>query len=262
MTDNVPRVLLVSVLVVSGCRPPEAPDDLYDVCAWLYPEHASTTPEGREVGLDSVAAWLDARGDEAGDGYEVAPLTQEAVSDLDEAPHRVDGLWGVAVATPSVHDLGDHLHALLEVEPTHLSPDQYAGYTRTWEGDLECFVQGACERVTSTEEVDIHLPLSVESHQRTIHQYVHVASPVGPAVLERAWLPEPGEFSVDWIQIPDQYYLQALLPSATGFWRLQVTWMLEEGGVVPTSAMMDQTADSMADLAAATEAWMDAPDAR
>jgi len=251
------RFLLPLSLLAACARPPEAPSDLYDIGAFLYAEHPSGDEAARDAGMESLSAWLDAQGQDAGEGYEVAPLTADVVSALDDNPHTVEDLWGVAVATPSDHGMGDLLHALLEAALDTVSPGQYGAFDRTWEGDIDCFLSGACERISSTEDIEVLLPMGVEGQQHTANQYVWSGTEAGDAVLQRSWLPQPGSFSMSWIVIPDQYYLQAVLPSETGAWRLQITWMVETGGVMPTDLLMQQTADSMVDLATATEAWMD-----
>jgi hypothetical protein len=250
------HVLLAFLLSLGACGLPEAPEDLYELGAWLYAHHAVEDPSYREVGFGQLLGWLDTYGEEAASGYEVAGLSRDDVKDLNDGTHDVGGILGIAVATPSDFSVDEQIVALLETDQEEISPARYTSYDREWLGSLGAFTARLDERIESVEQVDVALPAGVTSHQEPFNQYVWVDAASGESLLQRAWLPEPGQLSVDWLVVYEQYYLNALLPREGGCWRLQITWVVADTGFLPESSFKEMSADSMAGLAADTEVWL------
>lgn len=249
---------ILPVFTLSSCgRLPQAPSDLFDLGAWFFAEHPQEDPAGREQGMVKLNAWLERYGADAETGYEVAGLKSADVADLDGHSHSVQDIVGIAVATRSSHGVADHVLALMETDQEEVCPDRYLSFERAWDGNLGCFVAGFCERISSIEDVEISLPAGLESVQSTENEYVWVENEAGAALLQRSWLPMPGDLSLDVLEVRDQYYLSVVLPRGDGGWRVQVTWLVAETDLVPESSLMEMSADSMVELAQATESWMD-----
>ncbi len=79
------RLLVIVALSLSltGCkRPPEAPQKLEDLCAFLF-EHFDDEESGElEQGVANLEVWLDRHFEETLEGYEVESLTQSSVRSL------------------------------------------------------------------------------------------------------------------------------------------------------------------------------------
>lgn len=249
--------MLALILLLACGRPPEAPEDLDSLAAWLWVRHDDV--EAVEDGLGNLHAWMELHGADLAEGLELTGLTQEDVSSLEDREHSVEGVLGVSVALESQHPVAAWVDALLVQDQAEILPQHYQSYERTWETDRDCFVEGECERALSSEEVEAKLPMGVVATNPTTNAYLWADSPLGPAVVQRSWLPEPGEISLAGWVIQDQYYLNVLLPHEGGSWRVQASWMVHDQSLFTESGLLKFGADGMIDLAADTETWLDGP---
>ncbi len=243
------------LVILSCARPPQAPEDLDSLAAWLWARHDDDVAV--EEGLANLHAWMEQSGPELFEGVELTGLVEADIASLDDREHSLEGVLGVAVALESQHSVEAWVDALLVRDQAEILPGHYQSYERTWETDRDCFVAGTCERALSREELEAKLPLGVVATNPTTNTYLWADSPLGPAVVQRSWLPEPGEISLsDWV-IQDQYYLNVLLARGGGSWRIQATWMVHDQSLFSESGLLSFGADGMIDLAEDTETWLD-----
>lgn len=246
----------VMLLTLAGCsRPPEAPDDLYDLCTYLYTHQADDDPAAVEAGLEALSAWIDASWDEDIAGYEVAPLDDAAIDDLGD--HTVSGNVGVAYVYRTHHPVDVSVRAHLTADKTLVHAGTYTSYERVHDGDVECFLSGECERHRTTEDVEVSLPLGIGTTTHTVNDHVWAEADRGTAMVQRSWLDGPAEVTVDWLEIDEQYYLNLFLPDGDGAYQLQTTWMVNEQSFVPEAMFLNSVISSMEDLAVELEAWVD-----
>jgi hypothetical protein len=206
-------IVLGIVVCVVGCkRPPEAPETLDELCAYLYEHHVDDEPEWTQAGLDNLDRWLDSHWDEMDEGYEVTPLTQEVTNSLDGQERPVEGMFGVTVGAASAHPADDLIGALLQVDHTEIAPDHYNTFDRTYHTDLACFLDRSCLRLETTEVFEGVLALGVTSLNTAYNQYLWVEIEPGWAMVQRSWLVEPPEINIEWLEVKEQFYLNTLLP--------------------------------------------------
>ena len=81
----------------------------------------------------------------------------------------------------------------------------------------------------------------------------------GWALMSRAWQLEPGEVSVGWLQIGEQFYFSAVVPNGSGAWRLQVVWVVAEivGADMPESTALNLTVKGLRERDETLYAWME-----
>ena len=251
--------MLVALLVLSACRPPEAPSDLDDLCAFLFARHPEEDPAWMEAGMEQLRVWLDAQLAEAADGYEVTGLDEETIDGLDGVDRSTEGMLGVAVATASAFTVPELQRAVLVVDQSEISPDNYLRFERTWLTDLDCFLERTCPRLQTEEDVESALGALVNSEMVTLNQYLWVETGEDElALIQRSWLPEEPTLNVDWLTVHEQFYVNAFVPRPGGSYRLQSTWVVNEQDVMPESGMLNMVVNGQQDNATNLESWLEA----
>ena len=77
------RTLYFLPLVI-GCAPPQAPVELDDIMSYLFEHHQAWSTAALRQGTENLDTWLNDHQDETWDGFQVSPLSQEAVDALDD----------------------------------------------------------------------------------------------------------------------------------------------------------------------------------
>ena len=241
-----------------ACRPPEAPSDLDDLCAFLFARHPEDDPAWMEAGVEQLQVWLDEQLEEAADGYEVTGLDEETIDGLDGEDRTTDGMIGVAVATSSAFSVSQLQEAVLVVDQSEISPDNYLRFDRSWLTDLDCFLDRSCLRLETEEDVESVLGNLVNSEMITRNEYLWVeAGQDEPALVQRSWLPDEPTLSVDWLVVHEQFYVNAFVPRPGGSYRLQSTWAVNEQDVMPESGMLNMVVNGQQDNASNLESWLE-----
>lgn len=254
------RILPLAVLLAAGCRPPpEAPEELDELAAWIYARHADEDPAAEQVGLGRLTEWLDANWAEAEDGYEIGGLDDATVDALDEVDRATEGMLGLAVPTASEHSVDEAAYAMLAVSESEVYPDMFVAYEREVFGDVDCFLDHACDRVEARENMESHFPLDVVSVSQAYNQYLWVDLAAGPAMVQRNWIEFPPEVTgplASYIEVDEQFYLNVFLPREEGFWRLQGTWMIFSQDGVPEDVAMNLAVNNMVDNSATLDEYL------
>lgn len=243
-----------------GCRPPpDAPQELDELVGYLFEHVDNEDPAYLEVGAANLDAWLAARLDETLEGYAVNDLSDDGVAVL-EGEKDLEDLAGAAVGAESHHGVADLGIAITIDDPTQMYPDTVLGFDRAYHGDVDCFVAGDCnflEAETHTESA-YALGLKVSTHSMVQWRWVETAG--GQALIQRTWLREPADVSLDFLSVDQQYYVWMFIPVDGGSRSIQATWVVAgiSGGAVPESTALNLVIDSMSNGAADLEAWVDA----
>ncbi len=258
-----PRLLALAALLLTACPPPpEVPDvedqpDLEELCRTLFAAHPDSDTAGLVEDLAWLHAWLMDFEAETREGYQVGPLDDAAVDALDGTDRATEGMFGVVVGSVSAHTVEDASYAMVAVDQEEIHAEQYSDYEVSYLSDLDCFLDRSCDRLELTEDYTANFIMGVQSVNHTRNQYLWLDTDAGPAMLHRAWLPEPPETNFSWLAIDEQFYLDAFIPWEGGHYRVQTTWMVNEQDSVPEDTVMNLVITGMQDHSENLEAWLD-----
>lgn len=253
---TLPRPLLLALLLpLAACQPPpEAPEDLDELCSFLFEHHSDEDLAYMQAGVDNLVIWLDEHIAEAEDGYSVTGISEESVSDLGGRAHSVQDIYGVSLPTVGEHSVLDMVEGLTTLDFVTVDPDYYEDFERTYHSDIDCFVDRSCDRLATHELQDISLPFNIHSLNQAEHEYLWLND--GAAMVQRSWLDEPPETNSSWLEVDDQYYLNAILPREGGHYRVQTTWLVNSQDDVPRDTVMALVVRGLRDNAAALETFL------
>ncbi|MFH1468506.1 MAG: hypothetical protein ABIO70_29215 [Pseudomonadota bacterium] len=250
---------LVPLLLLTACRPPpEAPEDLYELGAYLYAHAWDEDQEALVVGLEQLTTWLEAHEEEAYEGYEVGALSEEAVDALDEKDRTTLDMVGLSLTRLSQHPIADSTWALVTVDQSEIYPDTFAEYDREYLSGPACFVDMSCDRMEAMEELHSTFPLNLETWSTAHNQYVWVELEGGWAMVHRNWQVEPPEVSSDLMKVDEQAYLNLFVPGSAGAWRLQAQWTVySDDNNTPRDFAEGLVLGFLEDCHDLLEAWLD-----
>jgi hypothetical protein len=254
------RVLPFLALPLAACGPPDAPDELADLCGYLFGHLMDERPRELEAGLANLDAWLADPEHLAStlEGYEVTNLDEAVLDTIEDEVPDLGNLHGAAVATQGVDPVWDIAWTLVMVEPEALSPELYEHYDREFLTDPDCFMARECEVLEVANTMTNHYPLGVTISTANHGQYRWVDTEGGAALVQRTWLVSPAEVSVPWLTVDDQYYLNVVLPDGEGSVRLMSTWILATllSSDVPEGLALNLVIDNMQSIYADVDAWL------
>jgi hypothetical protein len=240
-------LLLLTVLSVGCAAPPEAPEKLEELAAFLFAHAGDEEPEALEVGVENLGVWLDHNLEDARGGYTIHTLSDDIIQEVGGNPDHAEGLVGAAVATVLPRGPQKVTRALVMADPTRVYPDTYTTYERDWVDDPACFVDRDCPSADLRARAVSAYPMNLEVSSDFKAQYRWVETEAGMAMVQRTWLRRPAEVSVDWLGVPAQFFLSVNLPHNGKTRRLQTTWIAAELGdtPVPESTALNMVIDSM-----------------
>lgn len=259
------RVLAWCVCVGVACKPPPAPEDLDDLAGFLFAHAGDEGDDALQEGLENLDAWM--RQNEAllleDDGYAVARPAEAVVSALGDASPLDPGarLVGAAVGGALRYPSEAVAPLLTTVSPDDLFPDSYLFYDREDLTDAACFADGRCERARQRNHSRARYAGGLfQIEQRNLAELRWVEMGSGLAIVHRTWLTEPVETNFgNAVRIPNQYYLNVVLPDGEGHLRLQATWLVAEvlASNLPEGFALNLVIGSMRGGAEVTEAFYD-----
>jgi hypothetical protein len=187
--------MLTLLLFFAGCKKEAivAPAELEELCPYLFRNHDD--PEALAVGLASLQTWLDGRGAVADDaGYILQPLTEEDVAAV-EHPDRdlADALGGAADAI-SAASLDQHTAFILLPDQSVVNPDDYPKFDRTFVEGGDCFADGGCDLLRTTNDMikskfNIDIPYQYPKDYRRIF-FATETEEARVGVVSRGWVAE------------------------------------------------------------------------
>lgn len=247
------------LLILVACKaPPEAPQDLHELAAYLYEHCWDDDPESLQVGLEQLTTWLDANPDVAFEGYAVAPLSEAAVDALDAKDRTTTDMVGLSLTRMSHHPIEDSAWALVSVDHAEIYPDAIEEFDREYLSGPECFVERSCDRMETIETLHNTFLLGLESWGTAHNQFVWADLEGGTAMVNRNWEIAPPETNSDLLNVDERAYLSVYVPGTTFTWRLQALWTVySDDNDAPenltSSLVLDFFADGHDDL----ETWLD-----
>lgn len=256
-----PTLSLVLLLSLAGCEaPPEAPGELDDLCAYLFSHVGDESPDALQDGLTNADLWLVSHLDETLEGYGITTLERDAVEALEGEERDLTGLVGVAVGAESEHDVLSATLALLDEDQTEVLEQTYDVFEREWVTDQNCFLEQRCETLEAVHSSEVRFALGVRVSSQARAQFRWVDTWAGTVLVGRSWLVEPPEINVSWLEVDQQYYLQAILPDEDGgSRRLQAIWVVGEfAGGEPSDGLKALSVRALQHLDEDLEAWLDA----
>jgi len=253
-------LLVLPVILALGCRPPDAPTELDELCSYLFEHQQDRQPWAMRAGAENLGAWLDGRLEETYEGYTISNLEQETVDLLDDQERDLEGLLGAAVGYELDHPLDDVVHAIVAADQMDVFTDLYLSYDRTFEGDRDCFLDRACDRLEVTNDIVLSLPLNIEVTTDNRTQFRWVDTDMGMVMAQRAWLSGPAEINVDFLEVDQQYWVAVAMPWGDGrSLRLEAIWMVAAllDSPVPEDAALNMVIDTLQDNQEAIERYLD-----
>jgi hypothetical protein len=219
--------LPLCALLASGCRPPPAPEELDELCAYLFGHFADENPRELEAGMTNLDVWMRAHLEDTLEGYEVTNLSDAAVDVLDERNHNTEEMLGAAVGVlVETYDPYAISIALTVEDPVEVIPGAHEDYVRTFLTDTECWVDMDCDRLQTTNHLMDNYPILGDVDSENFSEFRWVELETGLSMVQRAWLTRPSEVEYEAFELNDQYYLNVLLPhGATGTLTLQSMWV-------------------------------------
>ncbi len=218
--------LVPVLLLAAGCRQvPPAPEELDELCGYLFAHFDEEHPDAVEQGLYNLDTWLLANLEETFEGYSVTNLSEETVNALDDRARNTDAMIGGAVGTESPYPPYALGIPQLVDDQEELFPDSHDLYERTYLTETECFVDVKCDVAEVQNYIEDTYPIIGSVITNNHGQYRWVETDKGLAWVQRTWFDEPAVDEKDWIEIRDQYYLNVLLPYGDGTLTLQSMWV-------------------------------------
>ena len=217
-----------------GCAPPDAPEELDQLGSYLFVEFENPDIRYMEEGIKNLHEWVEKNREDVQEGYRIENLTLEAVAALDvnEEPN-LEGLIGAAVATDIKFSVEETLTIALATDPMEIDPDAYGYFTRTWEGDIDCFLKKECTEITYMAEIQNNLPLGIVTDSRTVGTYKWFFLEEGDFVSQRRWLLEPAKCNQDWLEVNQDYAISVYIPTESGMRFMDIEWVVTKLGDIP-----------------------------
>ena len=234
-------------IATSCARPADAPATLDELCGYLFAHFQDEDPAGVVEGMTNLQLWLEDNIEETAEGYVIVNLAQDAVDALDDNDRDLEGLVGAAIGFEHEATIGQLAQTSILVDPMELYPDEYDSYVRTYETDTECFFDRSCDQLQVHNSIVANYPLGLTVASEVTGQYRWFELDSGLAYLQRTWLDEPAEVSLDWLGVPEQYFMVVNMPLGDHSVRVVATWIVAEIGdsSVPENMALDMVIDSL-----------------
>jgi len=253
---------LLMLTVAVGCKaPPPAPEELDELCAYLFAHAADEDTRELEQGLQNMDTWMLANLEDTLDGYSVTNLSDAAVEVLDDRNHNTEDMIGAAVGTISEgYSPYPFAIALTVEDPVEVIPGSHEDYERTFIGDEQCFADMECDSLETTNHLWDNYPIIGDVDSENYSYFRWVESEGGLAMVQRSWLTRPSDVEWDNFELHDQYYLNLLLPYGDGgTLTLQSMWVDATLGdsSVPEAMALNLVVSQMQSVYEDVEAFLD-----
>lgn len=249
------------LLLALGCRPDPAPQELEQLCGYLFAHFDDEDTRELEDGVANLDAWLEAPGNAIDDdGVEVDNLPQDVVDTLDGGrAHTVDGAVGAAVSDGLTHGVDAVAVALVEDDQQEVFEGVYSFYERSFLDDVDCFMSKECDRLAVDNDMVAEYGgvITVETLMRAEYRWVELDGE--HVLLQRNWLIGDSVVSVDWASVDEQYFFMAMLPRSDGGLRLQSIWIKAQLGddAAPEGAALNVMVNSMKGQSETLQEYLD-----
>ena len=244
-----------------GCKaPPEAPRTLDELCGYMFAHMTDEEPDALEAGVVNLDVWMRANLGATLEGYAIQNISAEAAAGLGKTG-SLEGLVGAAVGAESVNPVSEVTRALIYPDQTELYPETYLVFERTvTEGSYACFEAQTCDWLATTNTLTSSYPLGLTVDSEYIAEYRWVEVEGQMVSVYRTWMTQPAVVSLDFLHIPEQFYLGVNMPHQTSghTLRLLATWIVAEIGEteVPENLALNMVIDSLITSNEEVDAWI------
>ncbi|MCB9761704.1 MAG: hypothetical protein H6739_17805 [Alphaproteobacteria bacterium] len=252
------RTLLAAAVLLTACKPPEAPDTIEEMMVYGF-ANFDEDPEYIVALADNLIPWMEENREALGEGYEINDLTTEHLVAAGIEDREVDGVVGAAAGLYYTASMDELAFGLSYAEQAEIF-EAYLEFDRLRETEQGCFLDHSCPTHDSLAEVHANLGAGIEmwNEFEQVLRWVD-GGDWGRLMLVRITGPTPVEFSVDWLEVPQQYSFSFVYPDADGAaTRVQAIWV--EGRVigadVPETFALTLGINNMVNSAADLDAWL------
>ena len=213
--------MLLTLLI--SCAPIAAPEGFDDLNSFLF-ENFHERSKVVEAGVENLYAWLPENEQALEDGYRVENLSAAAIESVEQAPP--DQLIGIATSLDIPYSVDEIAYAQFAIDPEDLSPDTDGYNDRSFITDPDCFLDHSCELIQYQSKVKTLLPLNIEVVTSIFSEARWVDTEWGSAYIQRRYITEDTEISVDWVSVDSEYGFIITLPQENGTTkRIEAMWV-------------------------------------
>ncbi len=214
----------------------------------------------REVLAGTVIDWMEQNVEETIEGYEIAPLTQEAI-DTAAVDSEIDaGILGVAVGLDYIGDLDLLADGMTTTEQGDIF-SSYVEFERIEHTDRGCFLSGACGEHRVTDTLLASVGLGIELEVTYDISFASLTLDDGQRVILRQLIgTQPASVNVSFLAIHQQYGFDVCYERADGrARRAQAMWADGEvlSGDTAEGLYLSLSISSMKSGASDLNAWME-----
>jgi len=255
------------LILFSGCilwskPPPDAPDDLEELCKFVFAHFADDDDTQLREGLENLHFWLhDGTNLESTlEGYQIQNLEDESVAGLDEIHRTIgDQLGGAAIAYSHIYSPEEIAGALFIEDWSQVSEGTYDTYDRQFDEGPDCIADRSCEWLSYTTESTSTWAfiLTVESVSKGQVRWVETDH--GWMLLQRTWMYGPAEISWDEVEVDNQFFMSVVMPECgNSSLRTSATWIDSDYGSLPVDEdwAKNQVIQSMQDQDGHIDRWL------
>lgn len=220
-----------------ACRPPpEAPEELNELTRYLYANWEDDDPrvlEGGMASLESFLADVDLDAGVLGRSWEVEPLFEEDVAEVERPDRALEDLLGVAVAYRSRWPVRDHARVQSEPDQTPFEPTAKEHYDRFFPelDDSSCVVERDCTVMrTRNEATRKNVLMEVTFELFKDFRWVALEDERW-ALLSRSWFAEPFEGKKDSTTLWQSFAIDVWIGHGDETVRFQSVWSESDLGI-------------------------------
>ena len=255
------------LLFLTGCifwskPPPQAPENLEDLCKYIFKHLDDEEEEELQAGLTNLHTWLNTGDnlDSTVAGYQVHNLADTDIANLDERQRTIgDNLIGAAVGYRHVYSPSELSRAMFVADWPSVVGGTYDEYDRQFSQDPSCIVNRDClwlDYLTESTSTWVGLVTVIS---RNIGEIRWIETDLGWMLIQRTWLIEPADISWDGIDLNSNYFVQVTMPNGTsGAIRTSATWIDTDYGALPVDEdwAKNQVIDQMQQQDISIENWL------
>lgn len=248
--------------ILIGCTTIDAPEDFDALNSFLY-ENFHEPDRYLEQGLENLINWLPQNEMDLAEGYRVSNLSAEAIATVGQDPPTQ--LFGIGLSREYEHSVDDVAYACFGVDPENLDPESETYNNREYQTDADCFLAHECDLLQYTGEVQSFLPLGIEVVSYLFSEARWVETSLGTAYVQRRWLTQPPDVSVDWVNVESEYGVIVTLPhsnnpaDAKSVKRIESLWvnMSIDGLPIPEDLAVELGLGSLRDSIDRIDTYLD-----
>jgi hypothetical protein len=232
MSTSTTWTLPLLATLALGCRPPDpAPTELDELVHFFFAQAQEQDHERIIEGGDNLLAWYEAGGFDGSDPFSgtVTDLVQAEVDVLEEMEWSPDPELAAGVYAISELSCDLAAAAAISLEPNQLEVfvDNYKAYDRSWDTDPDCYLDGSCDGVDWTSEIEDNFVGNMGNMSyRVVVKLRRSRDEAGQpaAILIRSVMPTEATDDVDWGGFEQSYHIETYLPHDGGLLHLYGMW--------------------------------------